>query len=112
MKRPTPPKNDILTDSPPISADGETDAAPDSDQITVGDPEGTAPDSPPIPQHQDSDEKTIVPVYTSREEEIEAVARQVIDGLYGHGQERRRNLAASGYNPNEIHREVIRLRNQ
>lgn len=43
---------------------------------------------------------------------LEDVTREVIDGKWGVGQERRLKLTEAGYNPREVEAEVVRLRNE
>ncbi|MCR5486349.1 MAG: hypothetical protein K6F35_02330 [Lachnospiraceae bacterium] len=38
--------------------------------------------------------------------DIDAVARDVIDGKYGNGEERKQRLKAAGYDPAEVQRKV------
>jgi hypothetical protein len=78
------------------------------------------PVAPLPPGHQLTVSESEEPVEpTVDDEDIEMprksnseVAREVVAGLWGTGQDRRQALADEGYDPNEIKREIVKLLNE
>lgn len=52
---------------------------------------------------------TVTPTQTPKKKTTEEIAREVIKGLWGNGQERKDRLRASGYNPSTIQKKVNEL---
>jgi hypothetical protein len=44
--------------------------------------------------------------------DVEGVAKEVLEGKWGVGQDRRKALADAGFDPNEVQEEVLRLVNK
>lgn len=82
----------------------ETPSSGDEEVEILDEP--TSEENPP-PKASELAEKAKSP-----SEELEEVARAVLRGEYGTGQERRRLLSAAGYNARDVEREVVRLANR
>lgn len=77
-------------------------------------------DEPPTPPTEDEEKDDTLKDWTGEPEQPETdeaksvhhVAKQVLAGEWGRGQERRVALANAGYDPNEVQQEVVRLLNE
>lgn len=61
------------------------------------------PDHNPRTTYKDDNERTAT--------DMEGLAREVLAGKWGAGQERRQALADAGFDPNKVQKEVVRIVN-
>jgi CW_7 repeat len=109
-----PPQNPPTRPKVPVENKPTTIAGSGDNKAPDNAPQSASANEPSTVNAESKDDLEELPQSDGEEGEktLTDVAMDAANGVYGSGQERRRNLKAAGWDFREVEAEIVRLRNQ